>query len=143
MLALRKSYSGEITLLPGVRGQTFYFMMLNPYGGTEAEFAIYNDEGRTIPLVEGVGEESVESNPVTGLPVTNFDFSIDASSPIVGVTFVLATIISEAIWHLEQMHVAGKAELGKPIEFNHVWEQNFEGRTLPIAESFRKNFGVA
>ncbi len=140
MSEFRKSYSGQITLFQGSRKRTLHFLMLNPYGGTEAEFSIYTDEAKTNPLVEGVGEASVRDNPETGLPVTNFDFGITANSPNVGLIFVAAAIISEAIYHLELVFQQKTAGLGTTVHFNHVWEQQFAENGVHIARDFIENF---
>lgn len=136
MSEYRKSYSGKITLMPGPCRKIFYFLVLNPYGGADAEFSIYEDEAKTIPLVEAVGEESTRINSETGLPITEFDFGIGPDSPNVGLIYVLANIISEAIYHIETM----EAGPGVSVMFNHVWEQSFGDDGIHIPKSFLKSF---
>lgn len=140
MPELQKTYLGQITLFQESRKRILYFLVLNPYGGTDAEFGVYNDEDKKNPLVEGVGEASTKNNSDTGLPITNFDFGITPNSPNVGLIFVAVSIISEAIYHFDIMYQNKQANLDTVFNFNHVWEQDFAENGEHIARDFIANF---
>ncbi len=144
---LEEHYTGNITLSPlGAIPKTFYFLMLNPYAGAEAEFSIFEDERMTAVLGEAVGEPVQGYNQHTGKPITNYDFSVTLDDPEIGLLCVLAMIISEGIYQAEILYrkegAADKAEEVISYPFNHHWEQDFAGGSEKIARSFLASFGL-
>jgi hypothetical protein len=136
-IELRKNYTGMIVLSPkGATPKGFYFLVLNPYSGSEAEFGLYEDVERRKVFAEGIGKPQQGYNPNSGLPITYFDFSLESNDPKLGVVFVLSQIISEGIYHAE---TSGQ---GIEARFTHHWEQDFDESAMHVAKSFLRFFNL-
>lgn len=138
-------YSGSLTLRhEHVDPKTFYFIVLNPYGGSSSEFCVYEDERMTIVYVEGIGDEIQGFNPQTGKPVTRYDFSLNLRDPKMGVSYVITSIISEAIYQSEVL--SKKRESGNTSQqvteyvFDCIWKKQFSNEAEIVAENYITNF---
>ncbi len=133
---MKKNYQGLIILFPETtKSKTFYFLLLNPYDGKDAEFSIFLDSDHEDVYAEGIGIQQQTYNPHTGLPITAFDFLLSKADAKISVVFVVSQIISESIY---QAGIAGF----NPAIFTHYWEQQFNGPTEGIARNFLKTFGL-
>ncbi len=143
---LEKNYGGSISLaLPDSgKPQTYYFLVLNPYAGPGAEMGLYVDQERSRLYAEAVGVGFIGMNPRTTKPMTAYDFSKNKNPERNPVIFVLAQIISEAIYRSEVKLGTGRVEhvAGVPsVTFTHTWEHECTGETEEeYARAFIKAF---
>ncbi len=141
---IEKNYTGKLTLSPAkFKPKTVYFLVLNPYGGAEAEFSIFDDEEMTNPIAEAVGELETGYNPNTGRPITKYDFGHQIDSPQIGLVTVATHIISEGIYHSEVRYRNGDFpdDTETPtFDFKHFWKKDFHGDSATVAESFLREF---
>ena len=73
----RKNYKGLVILSPkNAQPKTFYYLVLNPYEGKNAEFSIFNDAQHDEVYAEAIGEEKQRYDPRTGRLITNYDFQL-------------------------------------------------------------------
>lgn len=136
-IKFRENYTGSVTLSPkGAVPRTYYFIVINPYGGKKAELSIYEDFEKNIVFAEAIGMPEQGYNPRTGLPITAFDFSVGPNDPKIGILWVLNQVISEGVYQAE---VSGQ---GYRAEFSHYWEQEFSHKTTYVPESFLRSFGI-
>jgi hypothetical protein len=131
----RENYTGSITLSPkNSQPKTFYYMVLNPYEGKNAEFSIFNDVQHEKVYAEAIGEEKQRYDPRTGRSITHYNFQLTKDDVRTGIAFVIAQIVSGAIYNAE---ISGK----QIATFSHYWEMTISVQTSRIAENFRKAFG--
>lgn len=117
IVKFEKNYRGNIEISTGgAKPKKLYFMVLNPYDGASAEFALYEDEERQEPYAEGLGISKQGYNPRTGKNITYYDFSLDINDRKFGVVFVVSQIISEAVYRIEEMSPLTAFEFENRIE---------------------------
>ncbi len=137
-------YSGDISVKPASNGypHKYHFLCLNPYGGKEAEIAIYYDEARLLPFVESVGNPKQSYNLRTGRNISHFDLTALGDDPVkVGMAYVLIQIIMEAIYNadVELLNGSQLSNLPYPqVKFSRYWQQTFTGEAEKYAYGFLK-----
>ncbi|HEY4511981.1 MAG TPA: hypothetical protein VJH55_04025 [Candidatus Paceibacterota bacterium] len=142
----KRNYTGSITFNPEAGdSQTYYFLILNPYSGKDAEFSIFEDERMENTYADAIGTPKQGYNPHTGLPVTYYDLSHIQSEEKIGITYVLINIVSEAVYHAEnEWHVRLEQPDKKVVQshFSNIWKQDFREGTEKYARAFLKAFGM-